>query len=102
MNILGENHKVAKVLVITTKNRQDLIRGETNIQNVHSNNSDNHPYQVPIRSGLTNFRIVEYEDSRQGHPGFEIVLNNSGSVLRYENYPFMRDTNPIVVIDSSS
>jgi len=87
--------------MITTKNKQELERGNTNIQNVNSYNTDNHPNQVPIRSGLNNFRIIEYEDSGQGNPGFEIVLNNSGSVYRYENYPFMRNTNPIVIVDSS-
>jgi hypothetical protein len=100
---LAENKKSVKVIAIPSKGQNDLEQGNYNQEdqiNIQPNlQSNQNP--VGLVNNLNQFRVVEYEDSQQGHQGFEIVLNNSGSVLRYENYPFFRNNNQIVVIDSS-
>jgi hypothetical protein len=47
------------------------------------------------------FRVIEHEDSQNGNQGFDIVFNNSGSVMRQDGgIPFAHRITPIVIIQS--
>ncbi len=37
-----------------------------------------------VNHPMHRFRVIEHEDSQNGHQGFDIVFNNSGSVMRDE------------------
>ena len=66
----------------------DIING-----NINTNNNG---------GMINNFRVIEYENSNNENVGFDIVVNRShtGSVARYENQPFIRNPEQIVILDT--
>jgi hypothetical protein len=50
---------------------------------------------------MNRFRVIEHEDSQNGNQGFDIVFNNSGSVMRYDGgLAFAHRISPVVIIQS--
>lgn len=55
----------------------------------------------PISNAMNRFRVIEHEDSQNGYQGFDIVFNNSGSVMRYDGgIPLVNRNSPVVIIQA--